>query len=153
MTEKNKADKTTIYWTNWRGKKETRAINHVIDIREFLGTPGYSMLVVAANTNLSAFEIEMFLGIVAREFPLVERTPSWIKRRRWLFQQPGTNNHKSPASDQDGKHARAVRMMGENPKLSVRGLSRLLKEYGIKRSPEWCRKHRGDAVLTTLSPI
>lgn len=149
----NRLPKTTLSWTNWRGKKKSRVINHVIDIRDFRGTPGYSMHVVAANTSLSAFDIEMFLGVEAREFPLVERTPSWIKRRRWLFQQPGANNRKNPPSDQDGNHARAVKIMGENPKLSVRGLSRLLKEDGIKRSPEWCRKHRGDAVLTTLASI
>jgi hypothetical protein len=145
----NRPDKTTISWTNWRGKEEAREINHVIDIRNFRGTPGYSMLVVAANTNLSAFDIEMFLRLEAREFPLVERTPSWIKRRRWLFQQPGTNNYKGATPDQDRNHARAVRIMAEHPKSSVRGLSRLLKQHGIKRSPEWCRKHRGDAELTT----
>jgi hypothetical protein len=149
----NRPDKTTMCWTDWRGKKQTREINHVIDIREFRGTPGYSMLVVAANTNLSAFDIQSFLILQARELPLVERTLSWIKRRRWLFQQPGTDNRKSPASDQDGKYARAVRIMAEHPTSSVRGLSRLLKTYGIKRSPEWCRKHRGDAVLTTLASI
>lgn len=150
---KNRPDTNTMYWTNWRGKKETRTINHVIDIRDFRGTPGYSMLVVAANTNLSAFDIELFLGLEAREFPLVERTPSWIKRRRWLFQRPGTNNYKNPPSDPDGKHARACEIMAENRTLSVRGLSRLLKDHGIKRSPEWCRKHRGDALLTTQPPI
>jgi hypothetical protein len=62
----NRPPKTTLSWANWRGKKETRAINHVIDIRDFRGTPGYSMLVIAANTNLSAFDIEMFLRIEAR---------------------------------------------------------------------------------------
>ena len=144
-----------MWWTNWRGKKETRSINQVIDIRDFRGTPGYSMLVVAANTSLSAFHIEVYLRLEAREreLPLVERTPSWIKRRRWLFQQSGTNNYKDPPSDADGKHARACEIMAENRTMSVRGLSRLLKERGIKRSPEWCRKHRGDAVLPTQSSI
>jgi hypothetical protein len=147
------SDKTTMSWTNWRGKLETREINHVIDIRDFRGTPGYPMLVVAANTRLSATDIDTFLFVEARELPLVERTLSWIKRRRWLFQQPGTNNYKDPPSDPDGKHARACEIMAENRTMSVRGLSRLLKERGIKRSPEWCRRHRGDAVLTTQSLI
>lgn len=60
-----------------------------------------------------------------------------------------TNNYKDPPSDPDGKHARACEIMAENRTLSVRDLSRLLKECGIRRSPEWCRKHRGDAVLPT----
>jgi hypothetical protein len=147
------SDKSTMYWTNWRGKQETRAINHVIDIRDFRGTPGYPMLVVAANTKLSATDIDMFLCLEARELPLVERTLSWIKRRRWLFQLPDTDNRKNTAADQDGKYERAVRIMAEHPTSSVRGLSRLLKTRGIKRSAEWCRKHRGDSVLTTASPI
>jgi hypothetical protein len=143
-----KIDKTTMSWTNWRGKEETRIIKQIIDIRDFRGTAGYSLLIVAANTNLSAMDIKRFLSIEAREFPLVERTLSWIKRRRWLFQPEGTNNYKAQ-SDQDGNHARACAIMAKNRTLSTRGLSRLLKEHGIKRSTEWCRHHRGDAVLPT----
>jgi len=143
-----RSNKSTMRWTNWRGKKETRAINHVIDIRDFRGTPGYSMLVVAANTNLSVRDIECFLDMEARdrELPLVKRPSSWIQRRRWLFQQPGTDNYKNPPSDPDGKHASACAIMAANPTLSLRDLSRLLAERGITRSREWIRKHRGDAV-------
>lgn len=146
--KKKLIDKTTMSWTNRRGKEETRVINQAINIGDFRGTPGYSMLVVAANTNLSARDIEMFLSAEARELPLVKRTQSWIKRRRWLFQPPGTSNYKA-LSDQDGNRARACAIMAENPTLSTRDLSRLLTEHGIKRSPEWCRHHRGDAVLPT----
>jgi hypothetical protein len=147
MTTKKPSDKTTISWTNWRGKEETRTINFVIDVREFRGTPGYSMLVVAANTNLSAPDIEKFLSVEARELPLVERTLTWIKRRRWLFQLPGADNHKDPLSDSDGKHAKACSIMAKNPKLSLRDLVLLLKKHGIKRSREWCRKHRGETAV------
>lgn len=117
MTDRPKKqnDKTTMSWTNLRGKKETRVINHVIDIRDFRGTPGYSLLVVAANTNLSVRDIKSFLYVEARDLPLVQRPASWIQRRRWLFQQPGTDNYKSPPSDRDGKHARACAIMAENP--------------------------------------
>lgn len=133
-------------WTNRRGKEETRVINHVIDIRDFRGTPGYSLLVVAANTNLSVRDIETFLREVeARELPLVERGRNWVQRRRWLFQPPGTDNYK-PQSDLDGKHAQACAIMAANPTLSSRGLHWLLKEHGINRSREWCRHHRGDAA-------
>lgn len=144
MTEQ-RSNKTTMYWTSWRGKEERRPINHVIDIRDLRGTPGYSMLVVAANTNLSVWDIKRFLDIEARELPLVERSTSWIQRRRWLFQPPGADNYKN-RSDPDGKHAEACAIMAENRTLSLRGLSRLLAERGISRSRDWVRKHRGDAV-------
>jgi hypothetical protein len=152
---KKQNDKTTstISWTNYRGKEITREINLVRDIRDFRGTPGYSMLVVAFNTQLSVSDIKLFLDIEARDFPLVKRSRSWIQRRRWLFQPPGTANYKNPPSDPDGKHAKACAIMAANPTLSIRGLSRLLKEHGIKRSPEWCRHHRGNAVLPTQPVI
>ncbi len=105
------------------------------------------MLVVAANRGLSAGDIGKFLDAEARELPLVARSLSWIKRRRWLFQPPGTDNRKDPPSDPDGKHAEACRIIAENPTWSVRRLAWLLKERGIVRSREWCRKHRGDAAV------
>jgi hypothetical protein len=141
------SDKTTISWTNYRGKEITREINLVGNLQDFRGTPGYSLLVVAFNTHLSVRDIEKFLGVEARDFPLVERTRSWIQRRRWLFQQPGTDNRKDPPSDRDGKYAEACAIMAENRTLSAGRLSRLLMEHGINRSREWCRKHRGDAVV------
>ena len=137
----------TMSWTDWRGKEHVREINQLIDVRDFLGTPGYSMLVVAANTHLSAPDIELFLNRVSRESEetqWVGRPLSWIKRRRWMFQKPGTDNTKRPASNLDGKQERAASLMGEHPKLSFRALSRLLKQHGIVRSPEWVRQHRCD---------
>jgi len=140
---------TSISWENDYGKEEVRVINELIDIRHFKGTPGYPLLVVAANTNLSAGDIEKFLGVEARDLPLVKRSLSWIKRRRWLFQQPGTDNRKDPQSDRDGKYTQACKIMAENPRLSALRLSWLLKKRGIARSREWVRKHRGDAVPAT----
>jgi hypothetical protein len=144
---KHMNDETTMSWTNGRGKRETRAINHVIDIRDFRGTPGYPLLFIAANTNLSVRQIGLFLNEVeALEFPLAERPASWIQKRRWLFQQPGTDNHSGPQTDTDGKYAQACEIMAENLTLSLRDLVRLLMKHGIKRGREWCRKHRGDAA-------
>ena len=127
-------------------------VNQIIDVREYLGTPGYSMLVVAANTNLSVAAIEDLLLDVAEEHPLVARSRSWIQRRRWLFQQPDTSNFKPTKADQDGRQKQALQIMSLNPKLSACGLSRLLKERGIVRSREWVRKHRC-ALTTTAPPI
>jgi len=54
------------------------------------------------------------------DLPFIERTESWIKRRRWLFQKPGTNNYKAPRPDRTGNHKRAVKIMRQNPTESVR---------------------------------
>ena len=136
--------KITMYWADWRGNERTREVNQVIDVSKFLGTPGYSALVVAANTHLSVTDLERFLDFQAKETPGVGRSASWIQRRRWLYQQPGTNNAKGRESNEDGKYARAVAVMRENPKLSVRNLTSLLRERRIIRSREWVRKHRCD---------
>jgi hypothetical protein len=66
----------------------------------------------------------------------VGRSLTYIKKRRWLFQQPGTNNAKGPRPNGDGNEARAIKIMREYPKLSLRDLRVLLKENGIKRSRE-----------------
>ncbi len=139
--------KVTMSWTDWRGKEQIREFNQIIDVRDFLGTPGYSMLLVAANTDKAAPDIELFLDMVSRkseETQWVGRPLSWIKRRRWMFQKPGADNRKFAPSDMDGKQRRAVTLMSGNPKLSVRALQRLLKQNGIDRSPEWVRQHRCD---------
>lgn len=138
------SDTTNIHWTDGRGKKQTRVINHIIDIRKFLGTPGYPLLVLAANTHLAVSVILMFLGLQDRETPGMERGRSWTTRRRRLFQQPDTVNAVGPTANADGNEARAVNIMRENTNLSARGLSRLLKEHGIARSAEWCLWHRCD---------
>ena len=52
--------KVKMSWTDWRGKEQVREFNQIIDIRDFLGSPGYSMLLVAANTDQSAPDIEAF---------------------------------------------------------------------------------------------
>ena len=132
----------TISWTDGRGHEVTRDVALSIDVERFRGTPGYALLVVAANTNLSVFDIERYLRDVVGG--LDARSKSWIQRRRWLFQQPDADNSKGRTPNGDGQAARAVKIMHENPKLSVRGLVRLLGEHGIKREREWVRKHRCD---------
>jgi len=135
----------TIRWADGRGRDVVREINQVIDVRAFIGTPGYSSLIVAANTHLSVSDIEIFLHLQSRETPGVARSRSWIQRRRWLYQQPNARNSSGSKPNQDGKDARAVAIMGDNPTMSVRQLVRELKERGINRGREWVRMHRCDA--------
>jgi hypothetical protein len=139
------SDKSTMTWTDDRGREHAREVNHLIDIRNFLGTPGYALLLVAANTNLSVGDLERWLNhIIAPKFPKARRSDSWLKRRRWMFQQLGTINACS-RPNRDGKDERARKIMREHPRLSVRKLAHVLrKEYGIRRSSEWVRQHRCD---------
>jgi hypothetical protein len=129
--------KDTMSWVDGRGHKVTRAVNQVINVRDFIGTPGYALLLVAANTNLSGGEIDRYLKDIAG----VGRSRNWIQKRRWLFQPPGTSNPTSPVNV-DGKDARAREIMRMFPELSVRDLSAVLKENGVVRSREWVRIHR-----------
>jgi hypothetical protein len=129
--------KDTMSWVDGRGHEVTRAVNQVINVRDFVGTPGYALLLVAANTNLSGSEIDRYLKRIAG----IGRSRNWIQKRRWLFQPPGTSNPTSPV-DVDGKDARAREIMRMFPELSVRDLAAVLKENGVVRSREWVRIHR-----------
>jgi hypothetical protein len=131
--------KVTMLWDDWRGEKIERDVNQVIDVRDFIGTPGCALLLIAANTNLTVSELDRYLNHIMR----VERSRNWIQKRRWVFQQPGTANATSPA-DVDGKGERARDVMRANSRLSLRDLVLLLKENGVIRSREWVRTHRCD---------
>jgi len=135
--ERDVVGKDTMSWVDGRGHEVTRAVNQVINVRDFVGTPGYALLVVAANTNLSGGDIDRYLKDIAG----IGRSRNWIQKRRWLFQQPGTSNPTSPV-DVDGKDGRAREIMRMFPELSVRDLAAVLKENGVVRSREWVRIHR-----------
>lgn len=128
-------------WTYWQGNEVSREVNETIDLRQFEGTAGYALLVLAANQHLSRFEIWMWLKRHG-----VERSDSWIARRRWLFQKPTETNAPGIKPDADGQGERARTIMGANSTLSLRDLVRLLAKHGIKRSREWVRRNR---CLTT----
>jgi hypothetical protein len=147
----NRDPTTTVRWIDRRGKEQVRTIRHVIDVRDFLGTPGYPLLFVAANTHLSVADIWDYLCELAAEWPSVERTDNWIQKRRWLFQKPAANPL-GRRPNRDGKDERALKIMRANPGLSVRNLSVLLKENGISREREWVRKHRCEVSATVNSP-
>ena len=137
-----RADTTTLSFTDGRRNRVQREVRQTLDIRDFIGTPGYSLLVVAANTHLSVSDIDHFLDEQTREHPAAGRSRSWIQRRRWLFQKPGTDNSKGREPDGDRQQSCALVIMAEHPTESVRGLTKLLAEHGIYRSREWVRKHR-----------
>ena len=137
----------TMSWTDWRGKQHTREFNQNIDIQDFAGTPGYAILLVAANAHMLASDIEFFLEQMSRQSEETQsagRPLTWITKRRSMFQKPGTADAKPAACDFDGKQKRAMSLMSEHPNWSVRALHRLLKKNGIERSKEWVRQSRCD---------
>lgn len=142
MSEKKPV--STLSWRDHLGREQRRTIKHTLDVRDYLGTPGYSLLVVAANRDLSVSNIGMFLDYVARDdgFPYVVRPSTWIWKRRRLFQAADTDNVRRGISDPDGQTHRALQIMIDNPKLSLRELTALLMEHGIKRGREWVRQYR-----------
>jgi hypothetical protein len=142
------SDKTTMFWTDWGGNQRTEEVNLVADARSVVGLAGYPWLIIAANPHLSNAAIERHLSYCGIDG--VERSLSWIQRRRWMFRTVEPGNTNGPRSDPDGKQVRAVRIMRENTNLSARQLSRLLKENRIIRSREWVRKHRCDPQNVTL---
>lgn len=130
--------KIVMSWTDWRGREVTRDVNQLIDVRDFLGTPGYALLLVAANPHLSGGDLVRYLLHVG-----VGRTRNWIYRRLWLFRQPGTDRGATNANA-DGRDEQAIRVMREYPRLSVRKMAAKLKDHGITRGREWVRQHRCD---------
>lgn len=132
-----------MWFENGRGKKVTREINETINLRDHLGTACYPLLVIFANPQLSVADIRLWLSMLARTTPGTERPDSWIQKRRWMTKKPGeASTGTRPSSD--GKDARAVAMMRENPSLSARKLVALLGEHGIARNKDWIVQHRCD---------
>jgi hypothetical protein len=127
-----------LSWTDGRGEEQTREINYTIDVREFKGRAGYPLLLVAANWRLSVRVLSMLLET---EGGNNARGRNWVFKRRWMFADPETINDQEST---DGKDARAVAIMRENPTLSLRYLSRLLAQHGIKKGKDWVRRHRCD---------
>ena len=133
------ADVGTLFWTDWRDKEVTRPVNWTLDIRAHVGEPGWAMLAIAANPHLSIADLVRLLSTGN-----VERSRSWISRRRWMFQPLATVNSPGQKPNRDGKDARAVALMRDNTRKSVRQLVWLLNENGIVRNREWVRRHRCD---------
>lgn len=131
-------DTGKLFWTDGHGKEVSRPISYTLDTRNHRGEPGAALLLIAANTHLSIADLLRLLKLEG-----IERSRSWVRRRRWMFQQPDVVN--SPGKpNRDGKDERAREIMADNPTLSVRQLAWLLSKSGITRSREWVRMHRCD---------
>jgi len=133
--------KGTLRWEGDSGKEQTREVNYVIDIRDYRGRPGFTWLVIAANPHLSVRALWWWLASEEGDY---QRSQSWIYRRRWLFEDPMKANGIGRQPNVDGKDGRAIAIMRENPTMSARALSRLLKEHGIVRKKDWVLKHKCD---------
>jgi hypothetical protein len=126
-----------LRYTDLRGREITREVNETLDLCQLEGTPGYALLVLAANRHLSRFELWLWLKRRG-----IGRSDSWIARRRWLFKKPTEVYAPGAKPDLDRQAKRALDIMRSNPRLSLRDLSRRLAEHGIKRGREWVRKNR-----------
>lgn len=123
--------------TDRRGKEYTRQVNMALDVSDYKGTPGHALLIVAANTHLSVRDLKELLHTED-----IGRSRSWIQRRRWLFSDPDIVNAPGTKPNADGLDTRAIQIMRDNQTLSLRQLSRLLKEHGIRRGRDWVMLNR-----------
>jgi hypothetical protein len=121
------------------GHKYVRQINHVLNTEDFTKTPGYSWLLIAANPQLSAADLQLALRSVGKQH---NRSESWIRRHRWMFSDPKKIQARGPKRNADGLDDRAFRFMADNVNLSSNQLAGLLRKNGIPRSREWVRQNR-----------
>lgn len=128
----------TLSWVDGRGRKRQVAIDPVVDIRSFRGSPGYAELVVLVGSHIGLSVADILRWLEAEG---IYRSGTWVRRRRWLSQQPGTVNS-TGRSNVDRQETRAIEIMRAYPTLSVRRLAYVLGERGIKRSAEWVRQNR-----------
>ena len=135
------ADKITMSWTDWGGKKLSRVVNQTLDIRDFVGRPGYVWVFLAANCHLSYSD--MLLWLNSLEWKNGVRSQSWLQRRRWLFEDPDKVQSRGTKPNADGMDEEAIEFLKEHTATSARKLSRmLLKECGIRRGKDWVLKNR-----------
>jgi len=131
------ARKTTgkLTWDDATNRHHTRPINYTLDIRDFQGRAAFALLAIAANHHLGTSDLERLLNALG-----VERSRSYIQRRRWMVDPTADNPGAKP--DVDGQDERAQQIIREHPRKSARALVRLLAEHGIKRGKTWVWQNR-----------
>lgn len=122
---------------SWHGakRKETRPINFTLDIRDFRGRGAFALLAIAANRHLGTSDLIRLLCSFG-----VERSRSYVQRRRWMVEPSKSNPGYKPNAD--GQDERAQKIIREYPKKSARALVRLLSERGITRGKTWIWENR-----------
>jgi hypothetical protein len=138
------ADTITISWEDYLDRKRSIKVNQVVDARSFEGMAGYPWIIMAANPHLSNREMELALSECGGDD--MERSESWIQRRRWMFRRSVDIARNGATPNRDGNYARALQIMRGHPTVSNCKLVHILKEHRIKRSREWVRKHRCDPL-------
>ena len=132
----------TLYTEDNNGHPIERKVHQVIDARDFLGTAVYPFLIMAANPHLPAIAIWEWLFEQSKQTPGAERPVSWIRKRRWMVQKPGSRLRPGVKANADGMDPAALEFMANNPGLSLRDLVVELRAAGIRRGREWCRRNR-----------
>jgi hypothetical protein len=128
----------TLEFQDYTGRKVSRLVNQIIDIREFTHCAIYPWLVMCANPHLSAPDISVITE--SRDTGAVFRSARWINKRRWMC---GETRHQGGARpNADGRDPFAFRLLAANRRLSLRDMVRLLKKNGISRGREWVRVNR-----------
>lgn len=129
------SNREILSFEDGHGRMVTRDVHLTVDVRDFIGTAMYPMLVLAANRHLSVPDVERYLTRIEDAGAWGSYRPqTWLYKRRWLSTPPGSGPR--PLTNADGKddHARAIMRM--NARLSARKLSAELKRHGIERGHE-----------------
>jgi hypothetical protein len=116
----------------------TKKVNIRVDVSGFTDCAVFPYLVMAANPDLSARDIQDVLQSVgAHQW----RSETWIRTRRWMC-KPADARALQPSADGLDERARCI--MRDNPRLSARKLMKLLATHGIVRPIEWVYRSRFD---------
>jgi hypothetical protein len=124
-----------LSWTDWRRREHNRPIRFTLDIRDFEGTASFVLLAAAANRHLGTSDLVRLLESFG-----VERSRSYVQRRRWMVDPKKNDPGVKPGAD--GKDERAREIIRANPRASARHLVRLLAECGIRRGKTWVWENR-----------
>ena len=127
-----------LEFKNGAGRKVTRLVNQLINIREFTHCAVYPWLLMAANPHLSAPDLSMITA--DQDHDEVYRPARWLNKRRWMCGE--TRHQGGGRPNADGRDPKAFELLEANRYLSLRDMVRLLKEHNIVRGREWVRLNR-----------